>query len=203
MLASLAVTSGLDESLFRALNLAGTNEVLDVIMIAFTSLALPYVLALLAIPLWWKGHRELALDLLVLLAVVIVIKEVVKYAVGRPRPCDVLSGANTLPWDSCASEADPSFPSGHASRIFAVAMLLALRFKWPVKVSAFAVAIVAGVSRIYLGVHWPSDVLGGAVLGMALAAAFVVVAQRWAFYRSLRTKVVNGLARLLGSDAKA
>ncbi len=194
---------GWDESLFRALNLAGTNEVLDVLMIAFTSVALPYVLALLAIPLWWKGHRDLAFDLLVLLGVVIVVTEVLKYAFGTVRPCAALSDARTLPWDSCASESDPSFPSGHASRIFAVAMLVALRFRWPAKVAAFAVAILTGVSRVYLGVHWPSDVLGGAVLGIALAAALVVLGSRWSLYRKLRGRFVTALARLLGERPKA
>ena len=186
-----------DESLFRTLNLAGTNPVLDLLMVVFTDLALPYVLALLVIPLWWRGHREQAFDLLVLLAVVIVITEVLKYVFDRARPCDVLPNVNLLTPNACALEGDPAFPSGHTSRIFAAAAFLAVYFRWPVKVSGAFFAIMAGISRVYLGVHWPSDVLAGAALGIGLALLFVLVARKWTWYRRLRAWVVEGVARLL------
>ncbi len=191
---------GWDEALFRLLNGAGTNPALDLLMSLFTDLALPYVLALLVLPLWWKGQRELAVDLIGVLLVVIVITEVLKYAFDRARPCDVLTGVHTLfPSASaaCAAEGDPAFPSGHASRIFAVAAFLAVYFRWPVKVTGFALAIAAGISRVYLGVHWPSDVIAGAVLGAALAILYVLVANQWTAYQRLRTWIVNGIARLL------
>ncbi len=188
---------GWDESLFRMLNLAGTNPTLDLLMVLFTDLALPYVLILLVIPLWWRGDRERAFDLLVMLAVVIVVTEVLKYAFDRARPCDVLPNVNLLTPNACVAEGDPAFPSGHTSRIFGVAAFLAVYYRWPVKVSAAFFAVMAGISRVYLGVHWPSDVLAGALVGAGLALAFVVVARRWTAYQRLRTWIVDRVARIL------
>lgn len=65
---------------------------------------------------------------------------------------------------------DYSFPSGHTSAAFATATSLSLAFpKWYVIVPSFAYAGTIGYSRLYLGVHYPSDVLGGAIVGAGSA----------------------------------
>lgn len=196
-LTTVVSSYGLDESLFRTLNLAGTNPVLDVLMSLFSAIALPQVLPFLAVPVWWKGRRELAFDLLVVLGIVILATEALKFAVNRERPCDVLTGVNLLHPSACAAEFDPSFPSGHTSRIFAVAVLLATGFRWGVRIGAFSVAVVTGLSRICLGVHWPSDVLAGALLGIGVALAFVVVTRRMPRYQRFRKRVVDAVDRLV------
>jgi len=74
--------------------------------------------------------------------------------------------------------ADPGFPSDHATAAFAIAVVLVLRLglRWlPVLVAAAALA----VSRVLVGVHYPADVLAGAVLGTAAAVAVCVLAARF------------------------
>ena len=74
---------------------------------------------------------------------------------------------------------DASFPSGHTSVAFAAATSLSLAIpKWYVIAPSFAYAGVVGYSRMYLGVHYPSDVLAGAALGVG-SAYLTYKAQQW------------------------
>jgi len=92
---------------------------------------------------------------------------------GRLRPPladDALSALVALP-------ADASFPSGHATSAFAAAGVVAAlhpRLRAPV----IGLAALVAVSRVYLGVHYPSDVLAGAALGLAIAAVAVALGRR-------------------------
>ncbi|HET6396583.1 MAG TPA: phosphatase PAP2 family protein [Pseudoxanthomonas sp.] len=90
---------------------------------------------------------------------------------GRERPAL---------WESVAPEATFSFPSGHAMgsmTLMAVVVLLAwhTRWRWPLLVAGVAFTGLVGLSRLYLGVHYPSDVLGGWAAGLAWAAGVYLV----------------------------
>ena len=89
-----------------------------------------------------------------------------KWLVGRPRPYI------TYPNDVRAlePESSASFPSGHTSAAFQTATSLSLLYpKWYVIVPSYAWAATVGYSRMRLGVHYPTDVLVGAVLGIGTA----------------------------------
>ena len=98
-----------------------------------------------------------------------------KYLVRRPRPYqaypDMLVPLTTEP--------DPSFPSGHTSMAFSAATSLSLLYPhWYVVVPSMLWATAVGFSRLYLGVHYPSDVLTGALLGAGVAWVAYNVALR-------------------------
>lgn len=80
---------------------------------------------------------------------------------------------------SKVKETGYSFPSGHSSLAFAATTSLSIAIpKWYVIVPSYAYAGAVGYSRLYLGVHYPSDVLGGAVVG-AGSAYLTYFGQRW------------------------
>ena len=88
--------------------------------------------------------------------------------IGRDRPFLVYPEPRPLVHPPSSG----SFPSGHASAAFACATVIA----WAspkLAVPAFVLAALVAWSRVYVGVHWPLDVLGGAVLGVAVATALL------------------------------
>ncbi len=88
-----------------------------------------------------------------------------KEAVGRKRPYETLP--NVHGGDVNRS---PSFPSGHTSAAFATATLISLQYKkWYVAVPSYTWASLVGYSRIAKGVHYPSDVVAGALVGAGSA----------------------------------
>ena len=99
-----------------------------------------------------------------------------KQAFARDRP--------TL-WESIAPEHNFSFPSGHAMGSMTLAMVLVLlcwhtRWRWPVLAAMTLFVSMVGLSRVYLGVHYPSDILAGWTAAMAwTAAAWLLVNHRW------------------------
>ena len=195
MLSSFAFVGAgsLDELLFRALNLAGADRVLDAAMILITTLGAEYILVFVAVPFWLRGRREATFDLLAILAITLVLTTALKYGIDRARPCDVLPNVHTIPGYECSTERDPAFPSGHASRAFAFAAFVAIRYRWRWSVPGAAFAILVGVSRIYLGLHWPTDVLGGALLGIGVALLVDLVSRRSGRYQRIRTAVVEAI----------
>lgn len=112
-----------------------------------------------------KKTRKLAIfSALALVISALSIEAIIKPIVGRPRP--FIANPNIVVMIN--KPFGFSFPSGHASSSFAVATLLYLNdFKY--KKSIFVLAILMAFSRLYVYVHYPSDVLAGILLGVLIA----------------------------------
>jgi undecaprenyl-diphosphatase len=91
----------------------------------------------------------------------------VKLIVGRPRPFAQVPEADPLLGGTLGS----SFPSGHAATALAGAVILAVLVRRAIP-ALFALAALISFSRVYIGVHYPLDVLGGAAIGAAVGLAF-------------------------------
>lgn len=76
------------------------------------------------------------------------------------------------------NESGYSFPSGHAAFYFALSMAVYLYNK-KLGVILFVVSLIMGIARIYAGVHWPSDILGGIVVGVITALVVNFAARKF------------------------
>ncbi|MBI4160090.1 phosphatase PAP2 family protein [Candidatus Wolfebacteria bacterium] len=144
----------------------------------FLARFLPYAIVLVGLIIFFRiknwRHRVYFLAV-VLLAVILargLLTEVIRVIYERPRPFIAL-GFNPL----ISHESGNSFPSGHASAFFALAgsIFLFLR-RYPEygrreAIWLFIAATLVGLGRVFVGVHWPSDVAAGAIIGVISAYA--------------------------------
>lgn len=171
-----------DVAVFRIVNgLAGKSPFLDALGVAATS-GLVFLLGLLMLaPLLRRRKDGLAFAVKSFLAAAIAwaASEFIGFVFFRPRPFVVLAGVTKL-IDRGAWER--SFPSGHATAAFALAVSLFLYARETRNASfrassyiGLALAAVVAVSRVFVGVHYPLDVVGGAFLGtLAAGVAFMI-----------------------------
>ena len=173
---------GVDEALFRQIHLVWRHPALDPVFRGLTDpgrLMLPLLLVLLGF-LWMQRKRGL-LALLVLAATIAVSDQtsakLLKPVFKRARPSVVVADSHPF----FGARGSYSFPSVHATNAFAAAMVLDAVFPGA-RLALFGLAALVGYSRVYVGDHWPSDVLAGMLLGSLIGwggrALFVRLSSR-------------------------
>ncbi len=172
------IIQGLDERVLVWIAEHLRFPVLDAIFSFYTQLGnggMLFILVTLALLLFRSTRRAGLSALIAMLMGLVATNIVLKPLIARSRPWVVMEDFAAL-----IAEADPhSFPSGHTCAAFAfgVALYVAMPQKWA-KALALSAAILMGFSRLYVGVHFPSDVLVAAVVGTVCGLVGALAAQR-------------------------
>ncbi len=170
----------IDTLLFSFVNKGLQNSIFDVSMPVITE---KYYFIILVLTGWLIIKNKKAAIVPILLAVVSValsdwISNTVKHLVERPRPCHTLETVRLLV--GCGGSF--SMPSNHAANASAIIFALSYQSKKWAQWLLLTVAALVGFSRIYVGVHYLSDVIVGALIGVVVSI-LVIYSYRWALLR--------------------
>jgi membrane-associated phospholipid phosphatase len=164
----------LDAWIFIILNVRGKRPVwLDRVMSGFTQLGNGLTTLGIAFLLILTGKRLLSYELMLGTVALWLTVELIKFTVHRSRPFIRLIQTRIVGGKAIGR----SFPSGHTSQVFFTATLIVHGFHLPIWVTIllYSIAVLVGITRIYVGAHYPRDVMAGAILGTAWGLLGVIV----------------------------
>ncbi|HEY8803561.1 MAG TPA: phosphatase PAP2 family protein, partial [Clostridium sp.] len=163
------------------------NRYLDIIMPAVTvtgNLGIIWFLIAIALVLD-KPYRVIGESVILTLIVGTIVGEgIVKHIVKRVRPCNKQDNVNMLSLNPISY----SFPSGHTLSSFAAAEMLSMYFT-QYRLVFMSIAILIAVSRLYLYVHYPTDVIAGFIMGVLCSKIIFIILQEGYIQKFIAFKV--------------
>jgi undecaprenyl-diphosphatase len=160
-----------NNSLFLAINPATAPPEWLLGLVTFLAKDTLYLLPLLLAALWFKGNRPLALKAVLVTFVSLAIDTIAGHLWVHQRPFVIGIGHQYL-----NHEPTPSFPSHHATIFAAIGFSLLVAPVQALGIFVLVLGVLAGWARIYLGIHFPLDILGGFA---AAAVGYFIVSLFW------------------------
>jgi len=191
---TIVLLTGINKNLFLYINSAASQSNPFIwANITFLGDTLPACLMML---LFIRKKPDLVWSAILATIIATVVVNILKYYITSPRPPSVLD--KELINIIGPAIYSHSFPSGHTVTIFTFAGLLIFYFRSMVaRVAIVILAILIGISRIAVGVHWPADVLGGAALGIFFAIAGFWIISKLGWGRNKSAQLVVGFILIL------
>ena len=172
----------IDVWVFMYFNMHGKRTLwMDRLMLGITQLGNFIFAIAVALILILKGDKLLAYEVLLGISTLGLVVQIMKILIHRTRPYIKLENIRII--GSRAS--GQSFPSGHTGQVFLMATLILQYYHVNILIYflLYTIALLVGITRIYVGMHYPRDVIGGAILGTAWGLLGVIVNNYLPFVR--------------------
>ncbi len=155
--------------------LAAANPLLRPVPLLLVTVVLVGWIGWAARETWQRVEVVRALVIAVILAELLT--QVLKRLADQPRPLAVIPGMDTHGYPT--SPQGNAYPSAHTAVVVAAVSALWPWMGWPQRIVGLVFAVLIGCNRVYIGAHWPIDVLGGAAIGLLCGTLCWLIATRW------------------------
>ena len=164
----------LDSWGFLFFNTHGSRPIwLDNTMLGMTQIGNGFAVGIFALVIYFLGNHLLSYELILGTITLWLLVELIKFIIHRSRPFILLNQARIVGFRATGR----SFPSGHTSQVFFMATLLTQHFHYSFWIVLFfyIIALSVGITRMYVGAHYPRDVVAGAILGTAWGLIGIII----------------------------